>query len=58
MCLYIWQERLREGGQRRDRRERTAKLRKGGERRAREEREWERGELYMYITIYYTYTFV
>ena len=29
-----------------------------GERRAREGREWERSELYMYIIVYYTYTFV
>ena len=34
------------------------RLEVGGERRAREDREWERGKFYMYIIVYYTYTFV
>ena len=54
--MYICQERLGEGG---GRREASETERERGERRAilretreREGREWERGELYMYIIVY------
>jgi len=56
MYLYIWQDRLGERGERRvrlgERGESQSRLREGGEKRAREGREWETGELYIYIIVY------